>query len=122
VKSINGLWQTKSGSVYEFFQTGSNVSAIYSRPSKEQLECGIKSGDIAYVGDLLGAIICGQFHHRAQLGDQKQCPANWYFVTVMYLTISADSVTMEGDLLIHHIADTCQLDDRRIDHLIFTRV
>jgi hypothetical protein len=122
VIDIRGRWQTGSGALYEFFQTGGDVSATYSEPSQDQVASGIKPGDIAYVGQLTGPIIVGQFHHRAHLDDQKRCPANTYFVDTLYLTLSQDAMTMEGDLLVEHISDACKIDDRRLDHLIFTKI
>jgi hypothetical protein len=119
---VRDRWQTGSGAVYEFSQTGASISATYLEPSQDQVASGIKPTDIAYVGDLIGQIIVGQFHHRAHLDDQKRCPANSYFVTTLYLTISQDAATMEGDLLVEHISDACQIDDRRLDHLHFTKV
>jgi hypothetical protein len=119
---VRGRWQTASGAVYEFSQAGACVSAKYLEPSQDQLAAGIKPDDVAYVGNLIGQIIVGQFHHRAHLGDQKRCPANYYFVTILYLTISPDGATMEGDLLVDHISEACQVDDRRLDHIIFTAV
>jgi|SRR5579872_1431382 len=122
-KDLSGFWQTGSGAVYQVFQKGPYVLAIYLKPSQGQLDSGIKSGDIAYEGNLLGGFASGQFHHRFPLVDRSRCPANWYRITAFTLTIKDSGDTMEGDLLDEHQADdNCEMDDQRIDHLVFKRI
>jgi hypothetical protein len=118
---VSGFWRTKQA-IYQFFQRGPNILAVYFKPSQEQTNSGIKAGDIAYVGDIVGQIASGRFHHRFSLADQANCPANWYETTQLYLTVSKDWTTMEGDLLLDHISDTCAIDNRMLDHLVFTRI
>ena len=120
-KDLSGFWQTGSGAIYQFFQKGPYVLAIYVKPSQGQLDSGIQSGDLAYEGNVLGTFVTGQFHHRFPLATRATCPANWYAVTTFTLTIDAGGDTMEGDLLNEHQADNCEMDDRRIDHLVFKR-
>jgi hypothetical protein len=120
--NLSGMWQTSSGAVYQLWQTGINVLAVYSEPSQGQVESGVRSGDIAFVGTVVGQIAIVQFHHRAPLTLRSICPATWYFVDTMYLTVSADGTQMEGDLIDEHLSDKCRVDDRRLDHLVFVRM
>ncbi|WP_158792242.1 hypothetical protein [Granulicella sp. L60] len=119
--NLSGMWQTGSGAVYEIWQKGINVLALYSEPSQGQVESGVRSGDIAFVGTVIGQIATVQFHHRAPLTQRTTCPATWYFVDTLYLTISSDGNQMDGDLIDEHVSDECRVDDRRLDHLTFVR-
>jgi hypothetical protein len=121
-KDLSGFWQTGSGAIYQLFQKGPDVLAIYLKPSQGQIDSGIKSGDLAYEGNLLGGFASGLFHHRFPLATRVTCPVNWYSVTAFTLTIEDGGDTMEGDLLNDHQADNCEMDDRRIDHLVFKRI
>jgi hypothetical protein len=120
-KDLSGYWQTGSGAIYQFFQKGPYVLAIYLKPSQGQLDSGIKSGDLAYEGNLIGTFVTGQFHHRFPLTTRAKCPANWYSVTTLTLTTEDGEDTMGGDLLNEHQTDSCEMDDRRFDHLVFKR-
>jgi hypothetical protein len=119
---ISGFWITGSGAVYEFFQKGQNILAVYRQPSEDQIGSGVKDGDIAYVGTIVRRIATGGFHHRAHLAQRAECPASWYWVDPLYLTVSEDRTSMEGDLLVPHTNDKGAIDDRRLDHLIFQRI
>jgi hypothetical protein len=119
---LTGVWQTQSGAIYAVAQKGEALLATYLQPSQGQSESGISKGDIAYSGNIVGGIATGVFHHRMALDSRGICPATWYFVTPMHLAVSKDGNTMEGDLLVGHQSDDCFIDDRRIDHLKFTRV
>jgi hypothetical protein len=118
---IAGFWITGSGAIYEFYQKRQDVLAVYRKPSEDQKETGVKDGDIAYVGTLVGRIATGGFHHRAHFAQRVEAPASWYYVDPLYLSISEDWTSMEGDLLVPHTNDQGIIDDRRLDHLIFQR-
>ncbi len=121
--TLSGYWETESGATYEFVHDGNSILAIYDRPTQSQKDTGVVKGDIAYKGDLIGKIIVGEFHHRFPLTDQKSCPGlEWYLKTTLYLAVSDDSNKLEGDLLLTHVNDSCEIDDRKMDHLIFSRI
>ena len=122
VADITGYWKTGSGAVYQFLIERNHIIALYHEPSKSQIDAGIKAGDLAYKGTIVNKVLAGSFYQAFALEDQKKCPSyRGVQPTTLYLQVSDDLNKMEGDLLLEHLADNCEIDDRRIDRLVFER-
>jgi hypothetical protein len=119
--NISGKWETGSGAVYLFSQINENISAVYDAPNQEQLATGIKQGDVAFSGTVVGNIVSGIFYQRLSTEKVPACSASFYEPTHLYLTVSDDATTIEGDLLRTHVDDSCRADKRFFQHLTFKR-
>jgi hypothetical protein len=120
-QNVSGYWKSKTA-VYQVFQKGEDVLALYDKPDQEQRDSGIKPGDVAFTGTIVGSIFSGDFYHKFPLDMQRKCPANWYTATPLYLTLSADGNTMEGDIMSSYEEDNCTITDRRFDHFKLERI
>jgi hypothetical protein len=111
---LTGDWTSGSGSIYHFVQKDRNVIATYASPNAGQAATGVKPGDVAFVGDVLGKVVSGTFHQRAPLQDRERCPATWYLTTDLMLVVNDDASVMEGPIMATHQNQQCQNDDRSV--------
>ncbi|MGX9431166.1 MULTISPECIES: hypothetical protein [Bradyrhizobium] len=118
---LSGKWESDSGAIYSFSQIDQNISAVYDLPDDEQLASGIKPGDIAFSGTVIGNILSGVFYQRFSSDETPACAANFYHPTHLYLTVSDDGAEMEGELLRTHVDDSCKAYRRFFQHLIIKR-
>ncbi|TIS62072.1 hypothetical protein [Mesorhizobium sp.] len=73
-QTIEGLWQSQSKAVYRFVQRGVSVLATYEVPNKEQMDAGIKAGDLALKGDFVPDVLVATYYQRAPQPVQDVCP------------------------------------------------
>jgi hypothetical protein len=111
---LTGFWTSSSGTVYLFAHKDRNVLATYASPNPAQVATGVKAGDIAFVGDIVGQVVSGQFHQRFPLNSRDRCPANWYFTTSQILVVNDDASVMEGPAMIVGQNEQCQIADRAV--------
>jgi hypothetical protein len=111
---LTGYWTSGNGSVYLFAHKDSNVIATYATPNPTQQSTGVKAGDVAFVGDVVGHVISGTFHQRLPLQDRDRCPATWYVTTNMILVVNDDVSVMEGPAIVVHQNEQCQTDGRAV--------
>ena len=69
---LTGFWTSSSGTVYLFAHKDRNVLATYALPDPAQVATGVKAGDIAFVGDVVGQVVSGQFHQRFPLDSRDR--------------------------------------------------
>lgn len=111
---LTGYWTSASGSVYQFAHKDRNVIATYATPNPTQVATGVKPGDIAFVGDIVGRVVSGLFHQRFPLQDRDRCPATWYVTTNLILVVNDDASVMEGPAMVVGQNEQCQIADREV--------
>ncbi len=117
---LSGRWQTESGAVYNVAHVSSRVSATYELPNDDQIDTGIKAGDIAFVGEVIDNFIVATFYQRFSIAKIPSCAANPLSVSTIYIEVREKN-KMEGDLLRRHVNDDCQVDKYVLQHLVFIR-
>jgi hypothetical protein len=111
---LTGFWTSASGTVYLFAQKDRTVLATYASPNPAQVATGIKPGDIAFVGDVVGQVLSGQLNQRFPLDNRDHCPANWYFTTSQILVVNDDASVMEGPTIVLGQNKQCEGADRAV--------
>jgi len=66
---VDGMLKSKNGAIYKIVQDREQVVGTYDSPNDDMKAVGIKSGDIAFSGDLIGKILYAQFHIRFGSSD-----------------------------------------------------
>jgi hypothetical protein len=119
--SLEGKWRSETDAVYMIAQRGSDVLALYEQPNKTQADAGIKSGDVAFTGSLMGNVLVATFYQRINIVEVPACSANWLRASTIYFELAPDSGTLTGDLLVDHVDDSCKIDKYSLQHLTLRR-
>jgi hypothetical protein len=119
-QTLDGMWRSKSGTVYRFSESYPGVVATYEQPNPAQAAAGIQPGDLALKGNYISNVLVGTFYQRAPLDVQAACPQFKIIDSPIQWELSGDVLT--GTLLLIGGTDNaCAVTQRMLQQMRLER-
>jgi hypothetical protein len=123
IANISGRWRSRSGASYSCLQTGRGFACVWEVVNETQQHAGQKVGDVAFTGSVYEYVAIGHLFSRIPpiAGAPPFCPPGYTQMPALNFRISDDQRTMQGEILIWHVDDTCTPDGATIQEALLTR-